>query len=284
MKNLLLLSLLCVSIVVNAQKGKPSTPVTDVYKRSDSLFKIKDGVEQFICKLENGVMPPFTGIFKDANGNVDISDRGGTILTGNNYNNLIFGENADLRGVNKVAVLCTDCIFYPGANYSVAGGGRAITAAGDAGHVSGYSSTSFGYFYNNHMEAGVNIGVQNTLGKRTEPNKYFRSAAIGAYINLQESDIFMFGYGSGANTEWSKKGAFLTYGTYKFGLLPNGKLYLNGVEYTPAEITVSVAKLTTTVETQRKELEVLKTEIKRRKKFGVITPDGRLFQVIELKD
>lgn len=213
MKNLLLIAILF-SSEINAQPNK--NKIDSVALINNSLYQYINGVKTFRGSV---ITSSGSGISKDANGNFILGRN--PIFTGNNYDNLIFGNNADMRGVSSVAALCTDCIFYSGANYSASGG--------DAHNIGGYSSTTFGYSNNNFIDGGTAIGTNIKLGLVSANNLHTRSVGIGSLMNIQNTDVYMFGIGT--SVEWVQPGTFISYGSNKLGLLPDGRVLINGIPY-----------------------------------------------------
>lgn len=206
---------ICFAGAVNAQ---PKNKVDSVELSNNSLWQYINGAKSFRGSV---VASPSGGISKDANGNFILGRN--PIFTGNNYDNLILGNNNDMRGgSHSLACLGTDCIVYPGASYSIFGG--------DAHHIGGYSSTTFGYLNKNFVDGGTAIGTNVKLGESATNNLYSRSIGVGSLMNIQNTDVYLFGKGFD-NSPWIQQGTFLIYGNNKFGLLPDGRIVINGIAY-----------------------------------------------------
>jgi len=159
-----------------------------------------------------------TGFLKlDANGNLLIGKN--PTVTG--YNNIVSGNNVTITNAHSIGAFCTDCDFITGSNYSIGGG--------DAHDIGGYSSTTFGYLNKNFIDGGTAIGTNISLGISTANNRYTRSAAIGSLLRIDNTDVYMFGKGDGST--YTQQGSFIVYGSYKLGLLPDGRISINGIPY-----------------------------------------------------
>lgn len=142
-------------------------------------------------------------------------------VTGNSFDNFILGNNTEIHDASGVAALATDTKHLIGSDYS--------ESSGDAHTISGYGSTTAGVFIRNHIYAGVGIGSNITLGTLANSNKLYRSVGIGSLLDINETDVYLFGTGAGRS--WTQKGSFLINGNYNMGILPDGRIMINGVVY-----------------------------------------------------
>ena len=205
MKNLIFIILF--PFVVNAQ-------VKDVKLINDSLSVLKSNNWEF----RGSVLP---GIKLDAGNNLIIhTTRPGSVI-GRSFDNLILGNNTEIHDASSIAALATDSYHYFGSNYSF--------SAGDANLIGGYASTTTGFGNKNFVDMGTSMGVEVSLGRQTENNKYSGSVGIGKFISINNGDLFAFGLGD--KTELVNKGTYLLYGSNKFGLLPDGRVLINGIAY-----------------------------------------------------
>lgn len=205
MKNLLSVILI---VLTGSLFGQPGKAVLDsVVLKNNELFNWSKGVA-----TKRG------GVF-DAKGNFILGKD--PVITGSSFNNLIGGNNVTINNASSIAALGTDCDFIFGSNYSAAGG--------DAHDIGGYSSTTFGFLNQNYIDGGTAIGTNIRLGLSTLNNRFTRSVGIGSLLTINNTDVYMFGKGDGSNQ--TQAGTFLVYGSNKLGLLPDGSILFNGVNY-----------------------------------------------------
>jgi hypothetical protein len=229
MKRILIILLVLITGVGYGQPNK--NKVDSVELSANSLYQYINGVKMFRGSV---VFPQLSGIVKDANDNVVIGIephitnslnnfvQADNIFLTNSHNNSVFAKNAIYNNVNGTFSGGADHTFYRGANYAA--------TFGDANNIGGYGSFSAGVFINNFVEYGIGLGFNIKLGNIGASNAYSRSVGIGANQNIQGTDVFHFGLGSGTAT--NQKGTYLTYGLQKFGLMPDGNILMNNRQIT----------------------------------------------------
>lgn len=203
------------SIFISTACFAQPNKIESVLLENNSLYQINvNGT-----KIFKGAVVMSPSLVLDANGNLVVGKN--PTITGSSFNNIIGGNNVTITTASSIAAFCTDCDFVFGSNYSIGGG--------DAHNIGGYSSTTFGYLNDNFIDGGTAIGTNIRLGTTTANNRYTRSVGIGSTLNIQNTDIYLFGIGNGQ--EQTEKGTYFIYGANKFGLLPDGRILINGIAY-----------------------------------------------------
>ena len=215
----------------NAQKGKPLPGIDSVRLINNILYEYRGGVGLYA----GSVIPssPGGGIALDINNNIIIGTNPTITRSTNNFifsndafitnsnDNASFANHIKLNSVNGTFSGGADHTFYPGANYAA--------VLGDGSNAGGYSSFTGGLTNSNFIYGGGALGYNLKLGTLATNNVYERTVAIGSNMNIQASDVYMLG--TGTSTIWNQPGAYFSFGTYKFGLLPDGRVLINGIAY-----------------------------------------------------